>query len=70
MKALNALGKAAALLPEDPDVLYHFAVVLDQQGKKPEARQYLEKALGISKDFPGAGQAEKLLQKLPATTKK
>lgn len=68
-KALSLLGKAASLLPDNPDVLYHFAVVLNQQGQKPEARQYLQKALEISKDFSEAEQAEKLLQNLPVTTK-
>ncbi len=43
---------------------YHIAVALDRLDKPAEARRELEKALRNGGGFPGASEAQALLQKL------
>lgn len=44
-EAINALGKAASLQPENASHLYNLAVISDRMGKKQEAVHYYQRAL-------------------------
>ncbi len=62
--ALDVLKKSAAFLPDHPIVLYHLGAAYHAAGNTGQARENLEKALRISSDFEGAGQARRLLDKV------
>jgi tetratricopeptide (TPR) repeat protein len=45
----------------DPVVLYHLGMAYHRSGRKAEARDTLNKALALNKNFPGADEARKVL---------
>ncbi len=49
-KALDYLIRAANAIPEDPIILEHLGVVLNEQGQKPEARDLFLRALRLGGD--------------------
>ena len=53
-------------LDTSPAVHYHLGMTLYKKGEREAAKRELEKALAISRDFPGAKEAEKILAKLQA----
>jgi spermidine synthase len=59
-KAIETLDKAAALLPNQPIVLYHLGAAHRDAGDGKRARELVAKALSISSDFPGAEDARLL----------
>jgi tetratricopeptide (TPR) repeat protein len=63
-QARGLLEQALAAAP-DADVLnYHMGAVLLKLGQKDEAREKLRKALEGNGDYPGRGDAEKLMREL------
>jgi tetratricopeptide (TPR) repeat protein len=45
----------------EPNVLYHLGMAYHRSGRKAEARDALNKALALNKNFPGADEARKIL---------
>jgi tetratricopeptide (TPR) repeat protein len=45
----------------EPTVLYHLGMAYHRSGRKAEARDALNKALALNKNFPGADEARKIL---------
>jgi putative PEP-CTERM system TPR-repeat lipoprotein len=60
-RALALLTRAAKQSPNDPDVQYHYAYVLAQDGKPAEAREVLTRVLAAHPQFDSASEARKLL---------
>jgi tetratricopeptide (TPR) repeat protein len=52
--AQQHLDAARALAPENPRVHYLYALAVEEQGQRPEARRSLEVALALRDDFPEA----------------
>ncbi len=65
--ALGLLRNAAASLPDDPDVQYHYAVALNDNGQHQPAAAILTKLLAGHGPFADRAQAQKLLDALPHT---
>ncbi|MCB1877200.1 MAG: PEP-CTERM system TPR-repeat protein PrsT [Chromatiales bacterium] len=63
-KAKPLLEMAARKLPGNPEVAYHYAVVLAQSGDRAEAKRQLDTALATEKDFADRKEAEKLRERL------
>jgi tetratricopeptide (TPR) repeat protein len=63
-KSLSILQKAQSLLPENPSVLYHLAIVYKESGKKSKANEVLKKLLALKADFKQRANAAELYQKL------
>ena len=66
-EALGLLVKSARQLPNNPTVLYHLALALDNQNQTKQAITILEKAL-TKGDFPEKQKAENLLKKQKSKT--
>lgn len=64
--AVNALGRAIAGNPEQPNFRYHLGIVYAEQGKKKEAIAALQKSLELDKDFRYAADARARLKELSA----
>ena len=62
--ALPLLQQAVSVKPSQ-QILYHYAVALNGQGRAREARESLDKALGEKTTFDGRAEAEALRAKLP-----
>lgn len=62
--AILELEKAAQLKPENPEALYHLAMLYADKGKLPQARSLLSRALGINRTFTGADDAQRRLTAL------
>ncbi len=62
-EGLKALQKAEGIAPANPTVRYHLALAYHQQGDGARAMENLQKAFSLG-DFPEAGQARQLLEKL------
>ncbi len=62
--ALILLEESAKKLPDNPIVRYHLGMVLYKRGEKERAREELEKALALSRDFPGVEEARETLERL------
>ena len=62
-EGLKAMKKALELLPDNPSVYYHAALIYKEQGNKALAIENLQKALRLG-DFPEAGAAAPLLAAL------
>jgi tetratricopeptide (TPR) repeat protein len=45
----------------EPNVLYHLGMAYHRSGRKAEARDALNKALALNKNFPGADEARRVL---------
>jgi putative PEP-CTERM system TPR-repeat lipoprotein len=63
-RALTLLRKAAAGLPDNAEVQYHYAQALAARGNSEEARDVLRSALTKGGDFSGRAEAEALLKEL------
>lgn len=61
---LPLLQKAAAALPEAPEIHYHYAVALAKSGDKSRARQELQNILNAGKSFSERSDAESLMKQL------
>ncbi len=59
--ALNLLEESAAKLSTEPEVQYHLAMVHYMMGEETPARLALQRALQLSRDFPGADEARQCL---------
>jgi putative PEP-CTERM system TPR-repeat lipoprotein len=62
--ALPLLQQAASVKPS-PQIMYHYAVALNGQGRARDAKEALDKALGDKAAFDGRPDAEALRAKLP-----
>ncbi|MDH3979079.1 MAG: PEP-CTERM system TPR-repeat protein PrsT [Gammaproteobacteria bacterium] len=62
-RGLVLLQEAATLAPREAGIRYHMAAALVKVGRTEEARKELERLLG-GKDFPAAGEARSLLERL------
>ena len=62
--AITYLKAAADKMPEQPVVRYHLGMAYYKNGNRDLARQELSKALAISTEFDGAGEARKALEDL------
>jgi Flp pilus assembly protein TadD len=63
-QARALIEQALAASPEEDVLNYHMAAVLVKLGQKDAARDNLKKALDGGVDYPGRGDAEKLLKEL------
>jgi predicted Zn-dependent protease len=63
-EAAKALERAAAGLPDNPSVQYHYASSLDRLGQKDKARDVLVKALKDHREFSERAAAQRLLEEL------
>jgi tetratricopeptide (TPR) repeat protein len=63
-EALPLLEKASSSTPQQPETLYHLGVAYAESGNRKDAIKTLSKALGLSKNFYGAKDAEVMLKKL------
>ena len=63
-RGLPLLKKAAALVPQSPELHYHLAAALNKSGDKAGARAELEKLLASNKTFASADEARALLKQL------
>lgn len=61
---LEKLREASGLLPQDPIILYHLGVGYYKNNNPNEAKNALQAALNISKNFRGSDQATEILKKL------
>jgi len=64
-EAYELLAATARRRPTDPDIQYHFGMVLNSIGELGPARAALERALLASSDFVGADAARAALSRLP-----
>lgn len=64
--ALELLRKAMAGEPENPEILYHFALASAMSGNTEDARNAFQKAAAIPRDFKGKDQIPGHLARLPA----
>ena len=62
--ALPLLEQAASVKPS-PQILYHYAVALNGQGRKLDAKAALDKALASKTPFDDRGAAATLRASLP-----
>jgi len=63
-KAMDLAEKANKAGPDNPSILYHLGVVHNTLKEYDITKKYLEKALGISKNFDEFKKAQKLYDKL------
>ncbi len=63
-QGIEKLKTASFKMPNDPMVHYHLGVAYYKNNEMELAKQELEAALGISKNFKGAIHAEEILHKL------
>jgi len=63
-QARGLIEQALAAAPNSDVLNYHMGAVLVKLGQKDEAQEKLRKALEGAEDFPGRGEAEKLLKEL------
>lgn len=63
-KGIEKLREASTLLPQDPIILYHLGVGYYKYNNPKEAKNALQAALNISKNFRGADQATEILKKI------
>jgi len=63
-KGIEKLREASTLLPQDPIILYHLGVGYFKDNNPKEAKNALQAALNISKNFRGADQATEILKRL------
>lgn len=63
-KGIEKLKEASCILSQDPVILYHLGVAYYKDNNPNEAKNALQTALNISKNFRGADQAAEILKKL------
>jgi cellulose synthase operon protein C len=69
-RALQLLRDARLRDPNNPDTRYYLGAVLAHIGRNSEAKEELQSALRVSRDFATAGDAEKLLASLTLVSPK
>ena len=62
-QALRILKKVAESSPKNPSILYHLALAYNESGDPANAKASLQKAIAFG-DFPEAGEAKVLLEKI------
>jgi tetratricopeptide (TPR) repeat protein len=62
--ATSLLKEAVEKLPNEPEVHFHYGMALAKSNATTEAKQALQTALRLRRDFPGADEARKTLQGL------
>lgn len=62
--ALAKLNQAKQVSPESPSILYHLGAVHHAMNQRESAKEYLEKALDLSKYFDEINDAKALLKKI------
>jgi predicted Zn-dependent protease len=60
-RAVPLLAQAVKLAPRDPEIRYHYAYALVQDGQRAEAREILSKLLADHASFDSHSDAERLL---------
>ncbi len=65
-KALVLLRQAAAAVPGQPQIQYHYAVALNESGHREDAIRVLTSVTGESADFEDKTAARQLLAELNA----
>ncbi|MEW5757401.1 MAG: XrtA/PEP-CTERM system TPR-repeat protein PrsT [Pseudomonadota bacterium] len=63
-EAEEILYKARQLAGKTPEISYHYAVVLNKNGKKLQAKSILQELLDSKTEFPERSEAKKLLETL------
>jgi putative PEP-CTERM system TPR-repeat lipoprotein len=63
-RGFSLLREAHTLLPNNPDVIYHYAVALDKSGHRDDARTKLQNLINSKMKFPSQQQAKKYLESL------
>ena len=66
-QAIGKLTEAAQIDPENPIIRYHLGIAYFRKDDLDNAKQELEKALSISKQFPDASHASKVLEEIKLT---
>jgi tetratricopeptide (TPR) repeat protein len=62
--AIKQLEESIKRMPDNPMMHYHLGMALYKKGEAPSARQALQRALQLQKDFPGAEEAKQVLAEL------
>jgi len=55
------LEKATTLLPDNPQLQYHWGMTLAKLGETERARQALQKAVSANSSYPGLEEAKRAL---------
>ena len=63
-QAIAPLRESVAKDPRNPVYQYHLGLAYAKAGEKPKAREALEQALKLDKDFDGADDARRVLGQL------
>jgi predicted Zn-dependent protease len=63
-RALEVLGKAATMAPDQPEIRYHYAVVLNDAARRDESCRELRDLMALGVDFPSIAEARDLLRTL------
>ena len=63
-RGMTLLATAAKRAPSDPDIQYHLAFALAENGDVAAARQALAPALALARAFPSRAEAEQLMRRL------
>jgi predicted Zn-dependent protease len=63
-QAIPALRDSVAKEPQNPVYQFHLGLAYAKAGEKPKAREALEDALKLKKDFAGADEARRVLSQL------
>ncbi len=63
-KGIEKLREASTLLPQDPMILYHLGVGYYKDHNLKEAKNALQAALNVSKNFRGADEAAEILKRV------
>ena len=61
LNAISELQDSLASDPQNPVIQYHLGMALYKNGQFKEAREVLQKALSISKEFKGSDEARNTL---------
>lgn len=63
--AITHLSSSAEKSPDEPAIHYHLGLAYAKVGLTDEARQSLQRAVGMKRDFDGRATAEKMLAQMP-----
>jgi Tfp pilus assembly protein PilF len=62
--AIEKLSRAVELAPQAPEIRYHLAQALSDNGQSSQAREILEALLNEERDFAERADAERLLESI------